>query len=57
MSYLVRDPKDRFSCINIQKQYCIPFRVHPPMLAVGSDDVNPSAGGKVQIYEYNGSTR
>lgn len=34
-----------------------PSRVHPPMLAVGSDDSNPSAGGKVQIYEYNGSTR
>ena len=27
------------------------------MLAAGSDDPNPSAGGKVQIYEYNDATR
>lgn len=32
-------------------------RMHPPMIAVGSDDKSPSAGGKVQIYEYNDSTR
>ncbi|KAL3858692.1 hypothetical protein ACJMK2_008983 [Sinanodonta woodiana] len=32
-------------------------RIHPPMIAVGSDDTNLSAGGKVQIYEYNDSTR
>ncbi|XP_052816502.1 nucleoporin SEH1-like isoform X2 [Mya arenaria] len=32
-------------------------RRHPQMLAVGSDDPNPSAGGKVQIYEYNDATR
>ncbi|KAH3824374.1 nucleoporin SEH1-like isoform X2 [Dreissena polymorpha] len=32
-------------------------RRHPAMLAVGSDDPNPSAGGKVQIYEYNDATR
>ncbi|XP_041375583.1 nucleoporin SEH1-like [Gigantopelta aegis] len=35
-----------------------PSRVHPPMIAVGSDDGNPANnGGKVQIYEYNESTR
>ena len=33
------------------------FRVHAPMIAVGSDDTNPSAGGKVQIYEYSDNTR
>lgn len=33
------------------------FRVHAPMIAVGSDDANPSAGGKVQIYEFSDSTR
>ena len=27
------------------------------MIAVGSDDANPSAGGKVQIYEYSDNTR
>ena len=27
------------------------------MIAVGSDDPNPSGGGKVHIYEYNDSTR
>ena len=27
------------------------------MLAVGSDDPNTSAGGKVQIHEYNDSSR
>jgi len=32
-------------------------RRHPPMLAIGSDDPNPSAGGKVQIYEYSDSVR
>ena len=32
-------------------------RVHPPMVAVGSDDSNPSGGGKVQIFEYNEHTR
>ncbi|XP_064610421.1 LOW QUALITY PROTEIN: nucleoporin SEH1-like [Liolophura sinensis] len=32
-------------------------RVHPPMIAVGSDDANSSAGGKVQIYEYSDNTR
>ncbi|XP_013785645.1 nucleoporin SEH1-like isoform X1 [Limulus polyphemus] len=34
-----------------------PSRVHPPMIAVGSDDANPSAGGKILIYEYNDNTR
>jgi len=33
------------------------FRVHAPMLAVGSDDPNTSAGGKVQIHEYNEASR
>jgi nucleoporin SEH1 len=32
-------------------------RMHPPMIAVGSDDPNQSAGGKVQIYEYSESSR
>jgi len=32
-------------------------RLHPAMIAVGSDDPNPSAGGKVHIYEYNDSAR
>ena len=27
------------------------------MIAVGSDDANPSGGGKVQIYEYSDNTR
>ena len=27
------------------------------MLAVGSDDPNTSAGGKVQIHEYNEASR
>jgi len=27
------------------------------MLAVGSDDTNPSAGGKVQIHEYYDDSR
>ncbi|PVD21500.1 hypothetical protein C0Q70_19674 [Pomacea canaliculata] len=34
-----------------------PSRVHPPMIAVGSDDPNPAAGGKVQIFEYNEASR
>ena len=33
------------------------LRVHTPMIAVGSDEYNPSAGGKVQIHEYNEGTR
>ncbi|XP_043254842.1 nuclear pore complex protein Nup44A isoform X2 [Colletes latitarsis] len=32
-------------------------RLHPPMLAVASDDSNPSTGGKVFIYEYSESSR
>lgn len=34
-----------------------PSRVHSSMVAVGSDEHNPSAGGKVQIHEYNEGTR
>lgn len=34
-----------------------PSRRHPPMLAVGSNDANQSAGGKVQIYEFNDAIR
>ncbi|XP_072168675.1 nucleoporin SEH1-like [Diadema setosum] len=34
-----------------------PSRVHPPMIAVGSDSSDPSGGGKVQIYEYKESER
>ncbi|XP_015747920.1 PREDICTED: nucleoporin seh1-like [Acropora digitifera] len=34
-----------------------PSRVHAPMLAVGSDDRNTNAGGKVQIHEYNEASR
>lgn len=30
---------------------------HPAMIAVGSDDANPSAGGKVMIFEYNEPNR
>ncbi|XP_045461022.1 nucleoporin SEH1 [Harmonia axyridis] len=30
---------------------------HPQMLAVGSDDANPSNGGKVFIYEYSENSR
>ncbi|XP_076470749.1 nucleoporin SEH1-like isoform X1 [Babylonia areolata] len=32
-------------------------RVHPPMIAVGSDDGNPSGGAKVGIYEYSDAQR
>ncbi|XP_015589497.1 nucleoporin SEH1-A [Cephus cinctus] len=32
-------------------------RLHPPMLAVGSDDSNTSNGGKVFIYEYSENSR
>ncbi|XP_063951064.1 nucleoporin SEH1-like isoform X1 [Lytechinus pictus] len=34
-----------------------PSRVHPPMIAVGSDSSDPSGGGKVQIYEYKENER
>lgn len=34
-----------------------PSRVSPPMIAVGSDETNPPAGGKVLIYEYSENTR
>ncbi|XP_003395291.1 nucleoporin SEH1 isoform X1 [Bombus affinis] len=32
-------------------------RLHHPMIAVGSDDPNPSSEGKVFIYEYSESSR
>lgn len=32
-------------------------RLHPPMLAVGSDDPNRANGGKVLIYEYSDAAR
>ncbi|XP_011298600.1 nucleoporin seh1-A [Fopius arisanus] len=32
-------------------------RLHPPMIAVGSDDSNASSGGKVFIYEYSENSR
>ena len=28
-------------------------RLHPPMLAVGSDDTNTASGAKVFLFEYN----
>ena len=37
--------------------YSTAFRVHAPMIAVGFDDPNPSAGGKVQIFEHSDNTR
>lgn len=36
--------------------FCI-FRLHPAMIAVGSDDPNPANGSKVFIYEYNENSR
>ncbi|CAG9861588.1 unnamed protein product [Phyllotreta striolata] len=32
-------------------------RLHPQMIAVGSDDPNPTNGGKVFVYEYNENSR
>lgn len=34
-----------------------PSRLNPATIAVGSDDANPSAGGKVQIYEHKVNER
>ncbi|XP_076449849.1 nucleoporin SEH1-like [Babylonia areolata] len=34
-----------------------PSSVHPPMIAMGSDDSNPSSGAKVGIYEYSDVNR
>ncbi|XP_042885792.1 nucleoporin SEH1-like [Penaeus japonicus] len=34
-----------------------PSRLHSPLIAVGSDDPNPSSGGKVFIYEFSNNTR
>lgn len=31
-------------------------RLHPPMLAVGSDDTNVASGGKVFLFEYSESS-
>ncbi|XP_069681868.1 nucleoporin SEH1 isoform X1 [Periplaneta americana] len=42
------------SCISWNPSFS---RLHPPMLAVGSDDPNPGNGGKVFIYEYSENTR
>lgn len=33
------------------------YRLHPPMIAVGSDDPNPASGSKVLIFEYNENSR
>ncbi|XP_060557222.1 nucleoporin SEH1-like isoform X2 [Ruditapes philippinarum] len=44
--------KLRCSCLSWN-----PSRRHSPMLAVGSNDSNTAAGGKVQIHEYNDATR
>lgn len=33
------------------------FRLHPPMIAVGSDDPNPTLGAKIFIYEYSENSR
>lgn len=35
----------------------INFRLHPPMIAVGSDDTNTMNGAKVFIYEYSEGSR
>ncbi|KAF7284358.1 hypothetical protein GWI33_022146 [Rhynchophorus ferrugineus] len=32
-------------------------RLHPPMIAVGSDDTNVNNGGKVFVYEYSENSR
>ncbi|XP_011169742.1 nucleoporin SEH1 isoform X1 [Solenopsis invicta] len=32
-------------------------RLHPPMIAVGSDDPNPTLGAKIFIYEYSENSR
>ncbi|XP_064099609.1 nucleoporin SEH1-like isoform X2 [Macrobrachium nipponense] len=34
-----------------------PSRLHSPLIAVGSDDPNPSSGGKAFIYEFSANTR
>ncbi|XP_033216156.1 nucleoporin SEH1-A isoform X2 [Belonocnema kinseyi] len=38
-------------------QHDISCKLHPPMIAVGSDDTNASSGGKVFIYEYSENGR
>ena len=45
------------SSIRVEGFYVCISRVHAPMIAVGSDDPNQSAGGKVHIYEYSDNTR
>lgn len=42
------------SCISWNPSFS---RLHPAMIAVGSDDPNPSNGSKVFIYEYNENSR
>ncbi|XP_049832969.1 nucleoporin SEH1 [Schistocerca gregaria] len=42
------------SCVSWNPSFS---RLHPPMLAVGSDDTTVSSGGKVFIYEYNECSR
>lgn len=46
-----------FDHVCIVYEICHLNRMHPPMIAVGSDDNNPSGGGKCQVFEYNDSTR
>lgn len=45
--------------VDLYLTYCcsLYLRMHAPMLAVGSNDSNPSAGGKVQIHEYDEANR
>lgn len=33
------------------------YRLHSPLIAVGSDDPSSSSGGKVFIYEFSNNTR
>lgn len=58
-AHLASLPKE-FKICKIKKQISnenMVFRLHPPMLAVGSDDSNKSNGGKVFIYEYSENSR
>ncbi|KAK3927545.1 Nucleoporin SEH1 [Frankliniella fusca] len=43
--------KQQCSCLTWSHSFS---RLHPPMIAVGSDDNNPANGSKVAIYEYGG---
>lgn len=51
---LMHEIKCKLTCSSISWN---PSRNHPPMIAVGSDDDNPSVGGKVQMQEYNETSR